>query len=196
MENNNLEDYQNAPKNNKEDKRESKKFLIIVFLLLILISIGYATLSSTLRINGGGTIGKIRWDVHFENISQESNKAQIITPATINGNTTNIEYKVNLTVPGSYYQFETDIKNGGTIDAKLATPPTLTGITAEQDVYTNYTVTYSDGTPILVGDVIKAGQSRRVLVKVELEKDVVASQLPATEQTLNLSVDLDYIQAD
>ena len=179
-----------------DNKEENKKYILIIFLLLIAISIGYATLSSTLKIKGNGGIDKIRWDVHFENVVEDSYKATIIKPATILGNTTNIEYDINLSVPGSYYTFETSVKNGGTIDAKLATNPTLTGISPEQDVYTNYTVTYSDGKPIRVGDVIKSGESRKIKVLVEIERDLSVSQLPTTQQVLNLGVDLDYIQAD
>ena len=179
-----------------DNKEESKKYILVIFLLLIAISIGYATLSSTLKNRGNGGSDKTRWDVHFENVVEDSFKATIIKPATILGNTTNIEYEVNLTAPGSYYTFETSIKNGGTIDAKLATTPTLIGISPEQDVYTNYTVTYSDGKPIRVGDVIKSGEIRKIKVLVEIEKDLNEYQLPTTQQTLNLSVDLDYIQAD
>lgn len=180
----------------KYKKQENKKYLLLIFLLLISISIGYAALSSTLRIRGTGTIDNVRCDVHFENITESSSKVDIIEPATIQGNTTDIEYQINLQTLGSYYEFETDIKNSGTIDAKLATNPSLTGISAEQDVYTNYTVTYSDGTPIRVGDIIKAGESRRITVRVEIEKDLTANQLPKSAQTLNLGVDLDYVQAD
>lgn len=174
----------------------SKPFLLITITLLIIINIGFATISSTLKIRGSGFIGDVRWDIHFENLTEKSNKITILQPATIIENTTEIEYSIKLNVPGSYYEFETDIKNGGTIDAQLATEPTISGITEEQDVYTNYVVTYSDDTPIRIGDIIKAGESRKLKVRIEMEKDITASQLPTTEQQLNLIVDLNYIQAD
>lgn len=180
----------------KEKREENKKFIIIVFLLLVLISIGYANFSSTLKITGQGGIDKIKWDIHFENVTEESKKVDIILPATIKGKTTDLEYKINLKEPGSYYRFYTDIKNDGTIDAKLGNEPTLTGISKEQDVYTNYTVTYSDGSPISVGDQIKAGESRKILVEVSLEKDLSIEQLPIESQDLTLTVDFDYVQAD
>ena len=63
-------------------------------------------------------------------------------------------------------------------------------------MYTNYTVTYSDGKPIRVGDVIKSGESRKIKVLVEIERDLNVNQLPTTQQVLSLGVDLDYIQAD
>ena len=180
-----------------EDKEKDKPSFIqkntinfiIVLLLFIANSIGYARLSSTLKVsgsgaNGGGT-GHAKWDVHFVNV-----------PATIKGNTTDIEYSVNLLVPGSYYEFEVDIKNNGTINAKLANEPSFNGITPAQDVYTNYTVKYVDNTDIRVGDVLRAGDSKRMKVRVEIEKDLTPDKLPTTAQAMNLSVDLDYIQAD
>lgn len=153
-------------------------------------------MSSTLKIRGTGIIGEIKWDVHFENITERSDKVTIIEPATILGNTTDIEYSVRLNNPGSYYEFEADIKNAGTIDAKLANEPRLTGITAEQDVYTNYIVTYLDGSPIKVDDVIRAEESRTIKVRIELEKDLQANHLPTSDQQLDLQIDLDYIQAE
>ena len=54
-----------------DNKEENKKYILIIFLLLIAISIGYATLSSTLKIKGNGGIDKIRWDVHFENVVED-----------------------------------------------------------------------------------------------------------------------------
>ena len=190
VQNNNTNNNQNTEKNSK------KQFIVIVLLLLMAISVGFANLSSTLRISGNSTIQPMRWDMHFENIADSKNNATVVVPATIKGNTTTIEYEIELTKPGSYYEFSVDVKNGGTIDAKLANTPTLTGISREQDVYTNYTVTYSDGSAIRVGDVIAAGQSRKVTVKVEIDPDITSAQLPTTAQQLVLGVDLDYVQAD
>lgn len=187
---------ENVEEQKKEKRHENKNYLLIILLLLISISIGFAAISSTLKIRGTGIIGEIRWDVHFENITERSDKVTIIEPATILGNTTDIEYSVRLNNPGSYYEFDVDIKNAGTIDAKLANTPSLTGITAEQDVYTNYVVTYADGSEIKVDDVIPAGESRKIKVRIELEKDLQAGHLPTTDQQLNLEVDLDYIQAE
>ena len=191
-----------------EDKEKDKPSFIqkntinfiIVLLLFIANSIGYARLSSTLKVsgsgaNGGGT-GHAKWDVHFENLVEKSDRVQLNVPATIKGNTTDIEYSVNLLVPGSYYEFEVDIKNNGTINAKLANEPSFNGITPAQDVYTNYTVKYVDNTDIRVGDVLRAGDSKRMKVRVEIEKDLTPDKLPTTAQAMNLSVDLDYIQAD
>ena len=187
---------ENKDKQNNEKRRDNNKYLLIILLLLITISIGFATMSTTLKIRGTGVISEMRWDVHFENITERSDSATIVEPATILGNTTDVEYSVVLLKPGSYYEFDVNIVNGGTIDAKLANTPSLTGITAAQDVYTNYTVTYVDGSAISENDVIAAGASRTIRVRIEIERDLQPNQLPTSNQQLDLQVDLDYIQAD
>ena len=50
-------------------KNKRNRGLVVLLLLLILgISIGYATISSNLTINTIANIGKAKWDVHFDNI--------------------------------------------------------------------------------------------------------------------------------
>ena len=161
----------------KERNDSHRSYLLVVLLLLISISIGFAAMSSTLKIKGNGIIGQMKWDVHFENITERSSNVTIIEPATILGSTT-------------------DIENAGTIDAKLANQPSLTGITSEQDAYTNYIVTYADGSPIRVDDELRAGETKTIKVRIELEKDLQKDHLPTTDQQLNLEIDLDYIQRD
>lgn len=179
--------------NREEIKR--KNFVIIVLLIFLLISIGYALLSSTLGIPGQTTVGKSTWDIHFENISDTSKKVQVLMPATIQGNTTDVRYQINLLEPGSYYEFDVDIKNAGTIDAKIENEPAILGISQEQATYTNYTVTYKNGSKLKIGDVIKAGETQTITVRIEIKDDLTAEQLPSSYQSLNLTLDLDYVQS-
>lgn len=187
-------DNQQEIAENKREKQENKKYLLIIFLLLISISIGFGALSSTLRIKDKGIITP-KWDVHFENISDKSNKATIVEPATILGGSTNIEYAVNLNEMGSYYEFEVDVKNDGNINAILTTNSFIFGISSDQIAYTNYKVQYVDGTPLRYGDILRQGESKRILVRIEIPKNLEEYQLPKTRQTLNLYVDLNYVQA-
>ena len=183
-------------------RRNRRKKINIIFLLIMMVLIarvGYSALLSNLKVNGTSSVSTISWDVHFENVAATASSN--VTPTTApsappSSKVTTLTYAVTFENPGDVYEFTVNVKNGGTIDAKLATNPTLTGISPEQDVYTNYTVTYSDGKPIRVGDVIKSGESRKIKVLVEIERDLSVSQLPTTQQVLNLGVDLDYIQAD
>ena len=62
--------------------------------------------------------------------------------------------------------------------------------------YLNYTITYQNGESVINNQVISANTSQRLLVKVEYRKDLIASDLPSTTQTLNLSFVVSYVQSD
>ena len=46
--------------------------LLIVFVLLLFISIGYALLSQNLNINGYSKVHNSTWNIHFDNIDVKS----------------------------------------------------------------------------------------------------------------------------
>ena len=49
-------------------KNKKKYKLLILVLLILSITIGYAALQSTLSINGTSTINNATWDVHWDNL--------------------------------------------------------------------------------------------------------------------------------
>lgn len=177
-------------------KNKGKKYLSIVILLLLLvgITVGYATLSSNLNINGTSTVGVPDWDVHFENLSTTTGSVSPTTAPTISANKLSISYAVPLQVPGDFYEFTVDVKNAGTIPAKLSALPTVSGVSSAQDVYVNYTFTHTDGTAITAGEKLAAGASKNFKVRVEFDRNVTASQLPTSAQNLNLTVAMQYEQ--
>ena len=76
--------------------------IISIFLVLLLLAIGYATLNSTLNINGIAKINSLDFDVHFENITIANgsvyvNESLSETNATINPLDNNqITYTISL----------------------------------------------------------------------------------------------------
>ena len=129
-------------------------------LLVIGISIGYAALSATLNIAGDTTIEKNTWDIHFENLQKTEGSVVATKDAVIEDKNTNINYLVALQKPGDFYEFKVDVKNAGTIPAKLSSTPTLSGLTDAQKVYTNYTVTYDDGSTVSENDALAVNESK------------------------------------
>ncbi len=172
---------------------------VIVLLLMVLsITIGYSYLSANLNINGTSKIKVASWDVHFANIQVTNGSvtgSQVIQAPTISG--TNISYSVELNNPGEYYEFTVDVVNGGTVNAKMSSLPSLTGVSSAQDVYTNFTFTHSDGTAIttVANEALNASATKTYKVRVEYESNISSSQLPTTAQTMNLKVALAYEQA-
>lgn len=177
-----------------QNNKHTGYMIAILLLLVVGIGIGYAALTTTLNITGTSGIGKVTWDVHFENIAVTPGSVTATKAATIDSNTTTVTYEVSLASPGQYYEFTVNVKNGGTLPAKLSAAPILAGVSTEQNVYTNYTVVYSDGSAIKANDTLAAGTSKTLKVRVEYDKNITASQLPTTAQTLNLTYSMNYVQ--
>lgn len=177
-------------------KKNKKRLSILALLVILLVmSIGFAALSSNLNINGTSIINNAKWDVHFENVTPTAGSVTATTAPALDANRLNITYAVTLTKPGDYYEFTVDVKNAGSVDAKLSALPTLGGLSNAQDVYTNYTFTHSDGTPIQAGEILAANTAKNFKVRVEFDSAISASQLPTTAQTMTLTVSMNYEQA-
>ena len=178
-------------------KKSGKKVVLsLLALLLLTITVGYAALSTTLNINGTSKINNATWDVHFANLEVTSGSVSATKAATIDS-ATEIDYNVELIKPGDFYEFTVDVTNTGTIDAKLGDAPILSGVSAEQDVYTNYTVKYTDNdtdTAINANDKLAAGATKKLKVRVEFDRNITNSQLPTEAQTLDLKFAMNYVQ--
>ena len=107
--------------------------------------------------------------------------------------TTGSFYTAPLSKPGDFKAISFDVVNDGSIDAKLDSF-ILDGISTAQDVYLNYYILYSDGKTPTVGDVLTAGSTKSMVLVIEFDDNVTASQLPTTGQSLSLSFTLNYVQ--
>lgn len=177
-------------------QKKSKTYLIVVTILILIvgISIGYAALSATLNISGRTAIKKAAWNIHFTNLNVKEGSVSEISPTVISDSKTDISYSVNLAKPGDYYEFTVDVVNAGSIPAKVAAEPTLSGLTDAQKQYITYTVTYDDGTAIAEGDRLGADHTKTVKVRVEFKKDIAADKLPTSDQDLNLTFAMNFVQ--
>lgn len=176
-------------------KRKKYRGIILLVVLLLAITVGFALLSATFNINGETRINDSVWDVHFDNLVTKTGSVTPDTAAYITDDELNINYAITLDKPGDYYEFTVDVVNEGTIDAKLQALPTVEGVTPAQDAYVNYTFTHTDGSEILVGEEIKVGESENFTVRVEFDSSITDdSQLPKTDQSMDLDVTMVYIQ--
>lgn len=191
-----------------KDKKEKNIIIVALLIVVVSMSIGFAILSTTLNINGTATVKANKWDVHFENLQVASGSVTATTPAAItNADATLVNYVVTLDKPGDYYEFTVDVVNDGSIDAKISATPSISGVSPDQDVYVNYTVTYADGSTInandpLVADTTNNANVKTYKVRVEYDATIENSQLPTPtanggvgDQTLNLTFAVNYVQA-
>lgn len=171
----------------------SSHYMIVIplLILLICISIGYSYLSTGLKINGGLGIPKMSWDVHFDNVVEDSDVNIVPTlPATINESKTSVSFDVELKVPGEKYGFDVDIVNEGTINAMLS-GYTVRGVNPYQTELIEYHFSYADGDELEQYDLLKAGESDTIHFDIE-HSDKLFDQ----DQNLHISITLDYVQAD
>ena len=179
--------------------RKNKKKLnyMILLIMLLVISIGYAVLSTNLNIVGSGTINNPTWNIHWENVQVKTGSVSASTP-TIDTAKTTVNYSVTLTIPGEYYEFTVDAVNAGTIDGMVSVISNKlngTEITTLPS-YLEYKVSYDDGVDIAPNHLLAANSSEKYKVHVGYKKDISVSDIPATAQTLNLSFSVTYVQSD
>ena len=103
------------------DKSKIKNILLIVLVVgLIGMTVSYAAMSQRLNIKSTAKVKASTWDVHFENLSQGIivGTGNIIkNPVLSNTSIKNLD--VELQKPGDSVSYTFDIKNAGTIAAKI-----------------------------------------------------------------------------
>ncbi len=181
----------------KKTKRRTKYLLL---LLILFISVGYAILQSNLTITGTTSIQDSKWDIHWNNvvITTGSVSTSNADKATIDNTKTTVNYNIVLDKPGDFYEFTVDAVNEGTIDGMIdVISSKLNNVEITTlPAYLNYSITYSDGVPLQKNQELKANSSETYKVRIEYKRDIEASQLPETTQTLNLQFTVKYKQAD
>lgn len=103
--------------------RNKKKNRIILLLIILLgISIGFASLATTLKINGTVNITKNEWKIYFANVGNAAGVDATLpepTDDSTEGEDTVLTWNVSFEKPGDFYEFQVDAVNAGTIDAKI-----------------------------------------------------------------------------
>ena len=179
--------------------RNKKKSQISVLLLILLgLSIGFAALATTLKINGSTTITKNTWNIYWDNIANQDG----VTPTTseivsedANHPNNIVTFEVTFDKPGDYYEFTVDAVNAGTLDAEILSIEKKyndTVIPEEEDpehrvvpAYLKYEVTYADGSAIAIGNKLAKAPNPTAVppvyttktykIRVEYDKDAVTN---------------------
>ncbi|NMA50379.1 MAG: hypothetical protein GX951_00815 [Mollicutes bacterium] len=181
------------------NKEKSLQVVIMTVLAvaIIIMSVGFAALTSQLNIAGNVTVKKASYNVHFDtNTYALGTGSQTMSKSpTILG--TSVNYDVTLNEPGEFVEFSINVVNEGTIDAYLKSI-TMTGVSAAQDEYIDYTVTYAGTEYTSTNTSLNtklAGETGVAAVKVRVEYVLPAnaSALPTSDDVeLNLTCVLNY----
>lgn len=196
-------------------KQKNQKIMVVAIALLLLISIGYAAISTNLTITGTANIAATSWNVHFENVTPTpgsvsgTNVTTVPSVSTNSITTTELTYNVTLEKPGDFYEFTVNVVNGGTINAKIAENGIIktmkiggNDLTAAQAKLVSYTVAYADGTEIAEGDTLgksgtaNNGDTRTIRVRVQFNTGLTNEELNAvdSDMALTLKFGLNYVQ--
>ena len=168
--------------------------LAIALISISTLTIVYAALSVTLNITGTADISAASWDVHLDNVKLNSKSVTATAPTITNGTTATFSTVLNM--PGDFYEFTIDVVNDGTIDAMIDGITKTPTLTEAQAKYLNYIIEYQNGESINPKQLVAKNSFVRLKVRVEYRKDITASDLPTTSETLNLAFTVNYVQSD
>ena len=168
--------------------------LAIALISISTLTIVYAALSVTLNITGTADISAASWDVHLDNVKLNSKSVTATAPTITNGTTAT--FSTSLTTPGDFYEFTIDVVNNGSIDAMIDGVTKTPTLTTAQAKYLNYIIEYQNGESINTKQLVAKNSFVRLKVRVEYRKDITASDLPTTSETLNLAFTVNYVQSD
>ena len=177
--------------------RNRKALYMILGILLVStfsLTIVYAALSVTLSIVGNAEVVASSWDIHLDNVKVTDGSVSGTEPSITSPTTAT--FSTNLTTPGDFYEFTIDVVNSGSIDAMIDGVSKTPTLTTAQAKYLNYIIEYQNGESINTKQLVTKNSFVRLKVRVEFRKDITASDLPTTSETLNLSFTVNYVQSD
>ena len=167
-----------------------------IFIVLVLfIAIGYAYLTRNLGNLGANLLRKNDWNIYFDNIKVLDGSISPTNPATIDNSKLVINFTTSFNEPGEYYSFYVDVVNDGSIPC-MVNYITLNGVPSEYENVVNFTVKNFDTSEIKEHQLLHAKDKIMLLVEVKYNDDIEEDDLLLSDLSLNLSIEVEYIQAD
>ena len=143
--------------------RRKINYILTLSILIMIFTIGYAFLTTSININGTGYIDKAEWSVYFDSINVKTGSVTPTTAPSITDDT-NITFGALLDNPGDFYEFTVNIVNDGTIPAMIEGYTITPTLTEEQANYFDFGVTYSDGAALASKQLLAAGATETLRV--------------------------------
>lgn len=167
--------------------RDKKNIMIVALLIaVVFMSVGYALLSTKLDIQGTSSIIDPVWDVGIVSISENSTEGYASSLNSTVINKFSAKFNVELQMPNDKVTYTINVKNEGTIDAKL------NSITIMPEDYNEGFIIY-DIEGIKAGEVLSVGQSKIFTLSVMYNSEATG-QPQEEDLTKEISLILDYIQ--
>ncbi len=179
---------------NIKDRKVLTLGLCLILVCVFTLTIAYAALNAVLTIQGSAQVSSADWDIHLANPKVTSGSVTTNVPEIKSSGT--LEFETTLNMPGDFYEFTVDVVNSGSIDAMIESVIKNPELDASQKKYLNYEVTYQNGQSINTKQLVEKESFVRLKVRVEFRKDITASDMPTTSETLNLAFTVNYVQSD
>lgn len=171
-----------------------KELLAIALSFLAVTTMGYSLINNDFDLSNVVNIHKNTFSVPLENVKvDEENTTLDEKNIEIIQTDDSLYYSVNLEKPGDTYAFDIDIANNGTIDAVIENI-SVGKLTASQEKYLEYKVTYKDGSEIKNGDIIEAHTTKTIHISISMKEDINAEDLPTENENLDLGLEINIIQ--
>ena len=182
-------------------KNRKKRRVMLLLILILSITIGFALLSTTLKINGTAGIKGNTWNIHWDdtsvNVTTGSVDAEDPVVSTVTSSKDTVSFEVEFEVPGDFYEFEIDAINEGSVDGALELAQNWityksNNVETTLPEYMDFKVTYDDDTKPASGDILTHGTSKTYKVRVEFKSNV--EELPENPEPIIIEVNLPYVQ--
>ena len=163
------------------NKRKREIVIISLIITLICMTVGYATYSSNVVLEGTSTITS-SWDIRITDVKEGNKIGTAESAKAPEFNELSASLEANLYKQGDAMEYDITIENKGTLDAKLN--DVLTNIENQNSEAVN--ITFKGYTK---GEILKAGNIKTVNVKIEYNPNYEGE-----ETSSETEITFDYIQ--
>lgn len=204
---------------NKSKKIKKKFFVLLSFLLVVGMGIGYAVLSQQLTINNTVNYGSMKWNVEFISVEDVSDEFEGNNPdmlETLNADVidTNVALSSDKKSISLSFDFGTNTKSKfGAVKAAIKNDSSFDVVLEEKKFSSNNNVTFpifqfeyldeydifwSDqnnfwGELVKVGDVLQAGETKEIVLVYKL-KELTEDMLFPDGLTLQYDFNLNWVE--
>ena len=184
----------------KANKYRKMKLLFCMLFILMFLFIGYASLTTTLQINGVADVDSASWNVYWDHVQvlDGSVSGDLVTQAPlIDSDKTSVSYHVRLKEPGDYYAFTVDAVNDGSLDAMIDSISLTINNQPISNLpkYLQYEFTYGDGMTVEEKHLLHSNQREIYRFYIKYRDDIDPSDLPKENTPNNINVNVEYIQS-
>lgn len=169
----------------KRNKAFSSKLTITLVVLLLLMGVGFAYLSSSLRMDFKGSILGKGWNVYFDSIEGDN--------VTLSDDKKTLDFEFTISSLDDVYEFKADIKNDGRIDAKIDNMEDI-ALEGELAQYFDVTLTDEEGNELSEESVLGANSTQTINLKITFKEGIEIKEEDLTKEA-TVSFPIPYAEA-